>query len=133
MTSDHAATGLKPVLTFRDLVVFYVVAVFGLRLIPFAASIGPGIVAFWVIAFLGYCVPLALTVAMLGRPLLHEKAPLGTGWPCASTPDAVSCVVCPGAEIEALVGVICTLSTAGSSAGSSLRPAGTTVSAMTSR
>ncbi len=70
--SHRAATGLEPVLTFRDLVIFYVVAVFGLRLIPFAASIGPGIVAFWVIAFLGYCVPLALTVATLSSRFPEE-------------------------------------------------------------
>jgi len=71
-TSHRAATGLRPVLTFRDLVIFYVVAVFGLRLIPFAASIGPGIVAFWVVAFLGYCVPLALTVATLSSRFPEE-------------------------------------------------------------
>lgn len=70
--SHRAATGLEPVLTFRDLVIFYVVAVFGLRLIPFAASVGPGIVAFWVIAFLGYCVPLALTVASLSSSFPEE-------------------------------------------------------------
>lgn len=63
--APQTATGLKPVLGLRDLILFYLVAVFGLRLIPFAAAIGPGIVAFWVIAFVGYCVPLALAVAAL--------------------------------------------------------------------
>lgn len=67
-----SATGLRPVLGYRDLVLFYLVAVFGLRLVPFAASVGPGVVALWLVAFFGYCVPLALAVADLSSRFPDE-------------------------------------------------------------
>ena len=54
--------GLEPVLGLRDLVFFYVCAIFGIRLIPLAASIGPSVVAVWCLAMLVFYVPQALTV-----------------------------------------------------------------------
>jgi len=64
--------GLVPVLGFRALLLFYFLIVFGPRLIPLAASVGPGVVALWVIVFAAYCVPLALTVANLSSRFPDE-------------------------------------------------------------
>jgi amino acid transporter len=70
--APQPVTGLVPVLGYRDLVLFYLVAVFGLRLIPLGASIGPAVVAFWIIAFLCYCAPLGLAVADLSSRFPEE-------------------------------------------------------------
>jgi hypothetical protein len=59
---EGATRGLEPVLGLRDLVFFYGCAIFGIRLIPLAASIGPSVVAVWCLAMLVFYVPQALTV-----------------------------------------------------------------------
>jgi amino acid transporter len=64
--------GLVPVLGFRALLIFYFLIVFGPRLLPLAASVGPGIVVLWGIAFAAYCVPLALTVIDLSSRFPDE-------------------------------------------------------------
>jgi amino acid transporter len=53
------------VLRFRDLVWFYVVAIFVIRLVPVAAAVGPSIVGWWLIALVTFFLPLALTVVDL--------------------------------------------------------------------
>ncbi len=58
-------SGLEPVLGYRDLVFFYVCALFGIRLIPLAASVGPGVVVLWALAMVVFFVPQALTVVDL--------------------------------------------------------------------
>ncbi len=47
---------------FRDLVWFYVAAIFVIRLVPVAAAVGPSIVGWWAISLVCFFLPLALTV-----------------------------------------------------------------------
>lgn len=56
---------LKRVLGFWDLVFFYIAAIVGLRWVAVAAKVGPSSLTIWVIAFLFFFVPLALTVIEL--------------------------------------------------------------------
>lgn len=58
---------LKTVLKFRDLVIFYIVAIFGIRLLPIAASAGPSIVTFFVISMVIFFIPMGLTVIDLSK------------------------------------------------------------------
>ena len=62
--SDHDS-GLEAVLGYRDLVLFYVCAIFGIRLIPLAASIGPSVFVIWLATMLTFYVPQALAVVDL--------------------------------------------------------------------
>jgi amino acid transporter len=58
-------TRLKPVLGFTDLVFFYIVAIFGVRLLSAAA--GPSIVFYFIISLAIFFVPLGLTVTDLSK------------------------------------------------------------------
>ncbi|HPF61978.1 MAG TPA: APC family permease [Gemmatimonadales bacterium] len=49
-------------LRFRDLVWFYVVAIFVIRLVPVAAAAGPSVVGWWALALACFFLPLGLTV-----------------------------------------------------------------------
>src|SRR5438876_11326023 len=64
--------GLRRVLTFRDLVLFYLVTGFSLRWIATAAAAGPSALVIWVIAALGLFVPLAFTVLELSSRYPEE-------------------------------------------------------------
>ena len=56
---------LKRVLGFRDVLLFFIVAVVSLRWIATAAAAGPSALVVWLIASLGLFVPLAFTVVEL--------------------------------------------------------------------
>jgi amino acid transporter len=68
------ASGLEPVLGFRDLVFFYVCAIFTIRMIPLAASLGPSVVVLWFVALGIFYVPQALTVTDLSTRFPGEAA-----------------------------------------------------------
>ena len=57
--------GLRRVLTFRDLVLYYLVTGFSLRWIATASAAGPSALVIWVVAALGFFVPLVFTVLEL--------------------------------------------------------------------
>lgn len=59
-------------LSLRDLVLFYIVAVFNLRWLPVAAAAGPGAIVAWVIACVTLFVPLALCVVELSSRYPEE-------------------------------------------------------------
>ena len=65
-------TGLKRVLGFRDLVIFYIVAIFGVRMLPIAASAGPSIVIYFIISLVIFFIPMGLTVTDLGKRYPEE-------------------------------------------------------------
>jgi len=69
---SERGTGLAPVLGYRELVLYYVVAIFSVRLVPLAASIGPSVVVLWLVAALSFFVPTALAVVALSRRLPGE-------------------------------------------------------------
>jgi amino acid transporter len=56
---------LRRVLTFRDLVLYYSVTGFSLRWIATAAAAGPSALFIWIVAALGFFVPLVFTVLEL--------------------------------------------------------------------
>jgi glutamate:GABA antiporter len=58
-------TTLRRALTFRDLVLFYIVTSFSLRWVATAAAAGPSALVIWIIAALGLFVPLVFTVLEL--------------------------------------------------------------------
>jgi len=60
-------TGLKKVLGFRQLVFFYVVAIFGIRLLPAATSAGPSIIIYILLSMVIFFIPMGLTVTDLGK------------------------------------------------------------------
>jgi amino acid transporter len=64
--------GLRRVLTFRDLVLFYLVTGFSLRWIATAAAAGPSALVIWLIAALGLFVPLVFTVLELSSRYPEE-------------------------------------------------------------
>ena len=64
--------GLRRVLTFRDLFLFYIVTAFSLRWIATAAAAGPSALVIWVIAALGLFVPLVFTVLELSSRYPEE-------------------------------------------------------------
>lgn len=59
-------------LSLRDLVLFYIVAVFNLRWLPVAAAAGPGAIAVWILACFTLFVPLALCVVDLSSRYPEE-------------------------------------------------------------
>src|SRR5262249_35544051 len=59
-TSTHG--GLRRVLSFRDLFLFYIVTSFSLRWIATGGAAGPRALVIWVVAALGFFVPLVFTV-----------------------------------------------------------------------
>jgi glutamate:GABA antiporter len=65
-------TQLRRVLGFRDLLLFYVVTGFSLRWIATAAAAGPSALVIWVIAALGFFVPLVFTVLELSSRYPEE-------------------------------------------------------------
>ncbi len=71
-SSEIRTTGLKPVLGYRDLVLFYLVAIFCIRLVPNSASAGPSVVMLIIISLIVYFVPLAFTVSDLSRRYPEE-------------------------------------------------------------
>jgi amino acid transporter len=87
------STELRRVLTLRDVVLFYVVAVVGPRWIASAAAAGPSALVLWALACLGMFVPSAFTVLELStrypeeggiyvwtREAFGEFAGFMTGW-----------------------------------------------------
>jgi glutamate:GABA antiporter len=63
---------LRRVLTFRDLLLFYIVTSFSLRWVATAAAAGPSALVIWVIAALGLYVPLVFTVLELSSRYPEE-------------------------------------------------------------
>src|SRR6476661_3904756 len=70
--SRHEMTKLRRVLGFRDLVLFYLVTGFSLRWIATAAAAGPSALVIWVVAALGFFVPLVLCVLELSSRYPQE-------------------------------------------------------------
>src|SRR4051812_24241139 len=60
-----AAPQLRRVLSFGDLLLYYVVTGFSLRWVAVAAAAGPSALLIWAIAALGFFVPLVFTVLEL--------------------------------------------------------------------
>lgn len=65
-------SGEARTLSLRDLVLFYIVAVFNLRWLPVAAAAGPGAIVVWIVACLTLFVPLALCVVELSSRYPEE-------------------------------------------------------------
>jgi amino acid transporter len=63
---------LRRVLGFRDLLLFYVVTGFSLRWVAVAAAAGPSSLVIWVIAALGFFVPLVFSVLELSSRYPEE-------------------------------------------------------------
>jgi glutamate:GABA antiporter len=72
VATDSATRGLRRVLTFRDLFLFYLVTGFSLRWIATAAAAGPSAIVIWVVAALGLFVPLVFTVLELASRYPEE-------------------------------------------------------------
>src|SRR4051794_1632839 len=70
--SSAGVAGLRRVLTFRDLVLYYSVTGFSLRWIATAAAAGPSALVIWVVAALGFFVPLVFTVLELSSRYPEE-------------------------------------------------------------
>jgi amino acid transporter len=70
--SSSGLSGLKRVLTFRDLFLFYMVTSFSLRWVATAAAAGPSAIVIWIIAALGLYVPLVFTVLELSSRYPQE-------------------------------------------------------------
>jgi amino acid transporter len=64
--------GLRRVLTFRDLFLFYMVTGFSLRWIATAGAAGPSAIVIWLVAALGLFVPLVFTVLELSSRYPEE-------------------------------------------------------------
>lgn len=67
-----AAPALRRALGFRDLFLFYIVTGFSLRWIATAAAAGPSALVIWIIAALGFFVPLVFTVLELSSRYPEE-------------------------------------------------------------
>ncbi len=65
-------TQLRRVLTFRDLLLFYIVTSLSLRWIATAAAAGPSALVIWIIAALGLYVPLVFTTLELSSRYPEE-------------------------------------------------------------
>ena len=63
---------LRRVLNFRDLVLYYVVTGFSLRWVAVAAAAGPSSLVIWIIAALGFFVPLVFCVLELSSRYPEE-------------------------------------------------------------
>jgi len=70
--ASAAPPQLRRVLTFRDLVLYYSVTGFSLRWIATGAAAGPSAVVIWVVAALGFFVPLVFTVLELSSRYPEE-------------------------------------------------------------
>jgi glutamate:GABA antiporter len=72
MATVPSTRGLRRVLTFRDLFLFYLVTSFSLRWIATAAAAGPSAIVIWLVAALGFFVPLVFTVLELSSRYPEE-------------------------------------------------------------
>jgi len=70
--TSPARPGLRRVLTFRDLVLYYSVTGFSLRWIATAAAAGPSALVIWVVAALGFFVPLVFSTLELSSRYPEE-------------------------------------------------------------
>jgi amino acid transporter len=64
-TETATPSGLRRVLTFRDLFLFYIVTGFSLRWVATGAAAGPSALVIWIAAALGFFVPLVFSVLEL--------------------------------------------------------------------
>src|SRR5215208_1598605 len=72
MTPQIATPQLRRVLSFGDLLLYYVVTGFSLRWVAVAAAAGPSALVIWAIAALGFFVPLVFTVLELSSRYPEE-------------------------------------------------------------
>jgi amino acid transporter len=70
--TDATRPALRRVLTFRDLVLYYSVTGFSLRWIATAAAAGPSALVIWIVAALGFFVPLVFSVLELSSRYPEE-------------------------------------------------------------
>lgn len=70
--SDAGHPGLKRALRFRDLTLFYIVSGLSIRWIATAAAAGPSTLVIWVVALIGFFVPLAGCVMELSSRYPQE-------------------------------------------------------------
>src|SRR5262245_10674996 len=71
-TGAAGTAGLRRVLTFRDLFLFYMVTSFSLRWIATASAAGPSAIVIWIVAALGFFVPLVFAVLELSSRYPEE-------------------------------------------------------------
>jgi amino acid transporter len=77
---------LKRALGFRDLTLFYVVSGLSVRWVASAAAGGPSTLVFWVIALVGFFIPLAASVLELSSRYPREAVfTSGRGRPSATS------------------------------------------------
>ncbi len=72
MSEPAAGTGLRRVLRLWDLVLFYVVAIVGMRWVAVAAAAGPSALIVWAVAGVTLFIPLAFTVLELSSRYPQE-------------------------------------------------------------
>jgi amino acid transporter len=65
MTDAPAQPGLKRSLRFRDLTLFYIVSALSVRWVSTAAAAGPSTLVIWIVALIGFFIPLAVSVLEL--------------------------------------------------------------------
>ena len=63
---------LPRVMGLGDLVLFYTIAVVGLRWVPTAATLGPSAITLWILSFACFFLPLAFTVCELSSRYPEE-------------------------------------------------------------
>ncbi|MBU1948949.1 MAG: APC family permease, partial [Candidatus Eisenbacteria bacterium] len=63
---------LRRVMGFRDLVLFNIVAIVGLRWVALAAAGGPSSLSLWVLALIAFFIPQGMAVARLGSAIPEE-------------------------------------------------------------
>src|SRR5262245_13231090 len=72
MTTTVTTPALKRTLSFRDLWLFYIATTFSLRWMATAAAAGPSALVIWIIAALGFFLPLVFTVLDLSSRYPEE-------------------------------------------------------------
>ena len=65
MTDAPAQPGLKRSLRFRDLTLFYIASALSVRWVSTAAAAGPSTLLIWIVALIGFFIPLAASVLEL--------------------------------------------------------------------
>ena len=65
MTDAPAQPSLKRSLRFRDLTLFYIVSLLSVRWVSTAAAAGPSTLIIWIVALIGFFIPLAVSVLEL--------------------------------------------------------------------
>ena len=63
---------LRRVMSFRDLILFNIVAIVGLRWVALAAAGGPSSLSLWVLALIAFFIPQGMAVARLGSAYPEE-------------------------------------------------------------